>query len=75
LLKASKDRIAAKLNLSQKRFAAEVIGTFVVVVLATGSVVIDAKFVAGPMRIKMAPAIIAAIPTIIMSSRPRERTS
>jgi aquaporin Z len=43
LLKASKDRIAAKLSLPQKRFAAEVIGTFIVVVLATGSVVIDAK--------------------------------
>jgi aquaporin Z len=44
LLKASKDRIAAKLTLPQKRFAAEVIGTFIVVVLATSSVVIDAKF-------------------------------
>ena len=44
MLKASRDRIAARLNLSQKRFAAEVIGTFIVVVLATGSVVIDAKF-------------------------------
>jgi aquaporin Z len=44
LLKASKDRIAAKITLPQKRFAAEVIGTFIVVVLATGSVVIDAKF-------------------------------
>jgi aquaporin Z len=44
LLKASRDRIAAKINLSQKRFAAEIIGTFIVVVLATGSVVIDAKF-------------------------------
>jgi aquaporin Z len=44
LLKASKDRIAAKLNPSQNRFAAEVIGTFMVVVLATGSIVIDAKF-------------------------------
>ena len=43
MLKASRDRIAAKLNLSQKRFAAEIIGTFIVVVLATGSVVIDAK--------------------------------
>ena len=43
LLKVSKDRIAAKLTLTQKRFAAEVIGTFIVVVLATGSVVIDAK--------------------------------
>ena len=44
MLKASKDRIAAKLTLPQKRFAVEVIGTFIVVVLATGSVVIDAKF-------------------------------
>lgn len=44
MLKVSKDRIAAKLTLTQKKFAAEVIGTFVVVVLATGSVVIDAKF-------------------------------
>jgi aquaporin Z len=47
LLKASRDRIAAKLTLTQKRFAAEVIGTFLVVVLATGSVVIDAKFGGG----------------------------
>ena len=44
MLKASKDRIAARLNPSQKRFSAEVVGTFIVVVLATGSVVIDAKF-------------------------------
>lgn len=44
MLKLSKDRIAAKLTLTQKKFAAEVIGTFVVVVLATGSVVIDATF-------------------------------
>jgi aquaporin Z len=44
LLKASKDKIAAKLTSSQKRFVAEVIGTFLVVILATGSVVIDTKF-------------------------------
>ena len=44
MLKASKDRIAARLNPSQKRFSAEVVGTFIVVVLATGSIVIDAKF-------------------------------
>jgi aquaporin Z len=44
LLKASKHRIAAKLTSSQKRFVVEVIGTFIVVLLATGSVVIDAKF-------------------------------
>ncbi len=43
MLKASKERIAAKLTLPQKRFVAEVIGTFIVVLLATGSVVIDAK--------------------------------
>ena len=44
MLKASKDRIIAKLTFSQKRFVAEVIGTFIVVVSATGSVVIDAKY-------------------------------
>src|SRR5215204_5052129 len=36
--------IRDKLSSSQKRFIAEVIGAFIVVVLATGSVVIDAKF-------------------------------
>jgi aquaporin Z len=44
LLKSSKARIASKLNSSQKRFAAEVVGTFIVVVLATGSVVLDHKY-------------------------------
>ena len=44
MLGASRDRIAAKLTSSQKRFVAELIGTFIVVVLATGSVVVDAKF-------------------------------
>jgi aquaporin Z len=45
LLKASRDRIlAAKLKPPQKRFVAEVVGTFIVVVLATSSVVLDAKF-------------------------------
>lgn len=45
MLKASRDRIlAAKLKPPQKRFAAEVVGTFIVVVLATSSVVLDAKF-------------------------------
>jgi hypothetical protein len=43
LLKASKDRIAIRLNPSQKAFAVEVIGAFIVVVLATGLGVIDAK--------------------------------
>ena len=36
--------IADKLTLPQKKFIAEVMGTFIVVVLATGAVVIDAKF-------------------------------
>jgi aquaporin Z len=36
--------IANKLTLNQKKFVVEVIGTFIVVVLATGAVVIDAKF-------------------------------
>ncbi len=44
MLGASRDRIAARLTSSQKRFVAELIGTFIVVVLATGSVVVDAKF-------------------------------
>jgi aquaporin Z len=44
LLKAYKNKIESKLTLPQKRFVAEVIGTFIVVVLATGSVVIDDKF-------------------------------
>lgn len=36
--------IADKLTSNQKKFVVEVIGTFIVVVLATGAVVIDAKF-------------------------------
>lgn len=36
-------KIAQKLTHNQKKFIAEVIGTFIVVVFATGSVVIDAK--------------------------------
>src|SRR5918994_7464370 len=36
-------RITDRLNSNQKKFIAEIIGTFIVVVLATGSVVIDAK--------------------------------
>jgi aquaporin Z len=39
-----KKKTIDKLTLNQKRFIAEVIGTFIVVVLATGAVVIDAKF-------------------------------
>jgi aquaporin Z len=36
-------RIVSRFTPNQKKFIAEVIGTFLVVVLATGSVVIDAK--------------------------------
>jgi aquaporin Z len=36
-------KITDKLNSNQKKFIAEVAGTFIVVVLATGSIVIDAK--------------------------------
>jgi glycerol uptake facilitator-like aquaporin len=39
-----KKAIVDKLTLNQKKFLAEVIGTFIVVVLATGAVVIDAKY-------------------------------
>ena len=37
-------KISESLSSDQKKFFAEVIGTFIVVVLATGSVVLDAKF-------------------------------
>jgi aquaporin Z len=36
-------RVARRLSINQRKFVAEVIGTFIVVVFATGSVVIDAK--------------------------------
>ena len=39
-----KKKIADKLTSNQKKFIAEIFGTFIVVVLATGAVVIDAKF-------------------------------
>jgi aquaporin Z len=39
-----KKKTIDKLTLNQKKFIAEVMGTFIVVVLATGAVVIDAKF-------------------------------
>jgi aquaporin Z len=37
-------KLINKLSSNQKKFIAEVVGTFVIVVLATGSVVLDAKF-------------------------------
>ena len=37
------ESVAGKLTVNQKKFVVEVIGTFIVVVLATGSGVIDAN--------------------------------
>jgi aquaporin Z len=51
------------LSLNQKKFLAEVIGTFIIVVLATGSVVIDAKLcgILGISFIAFAPFVGVAI--------------
>jgi aquaporin Z len=56
-------RIVCRLTSNQKKFIAEVIGTFIVVVLATGSVVIDAKTngILGIPFIAFAPFIGVAI--------------
>ena len=77
MLKASKDRIAAKLSVSQKRFAAEVIGTFIVVVLASGSVVVEAKFGGklGLPFIAFAPFVGALQLVFIFSARYQWRIS
>ena len=56
-------KLADKLTSDQKRFIAEVIGTFVLVVLATGSVVLDARMngVLGIPFIAFAPFVGVAI--------------
>jgi glycerol uptake facilitator-like aquaporin len=56
-------RLAKKLTYNQKKFIAEIIGTFIVVVFATGSVVIDAKLggVLGIPFIAFAPFVGVAI--------------
>jgi len=56
-------KISKNLTENQKKFVAEFIGTFIVVVLATGSVVIDAKFngVLGIPFIAFAPFVGVAI--------------
>ena len=48
---------------NQKKFFAELIGTFVIVVLATGSVVLDAKYVGtfGLWFVALAPAVAVAL--------------
>jgi aquaporin Z len=60
---AALTRLVNRLSLSQKKFVAEVIGTFIVVVFATGSVVIDAKLngVLGIPFIAFAPFVGVAI--------------
>jgi len=57
------ESVVGKLTVNQKRFIAELIGTFIVVVLATGSVVIDAKLngVLGLPFIAFAPFVGVAI--------------
>lgn len=54
--------ITSRLSLNQKRFFAEIIGTFVIVVFATGSVVLDAKYVGtfGLWFVALAPAVAVA---------------
>src|SRR6476659_7599804 len=56
-------KLAKKLTSNQKKFIAEVIGTFIVVVFATGAIVIDAKLggVLGIPFITFAPFIGVAI--------------
>ncbi|MGI0066500.1 MAG: MIP/aquaporin family protein, partial [Nitrosotalea sp.] len=55
-------RVASRLSLNQKKFFAEVIGTFVIVVFATGAVVLDAKYVGtfGLWFVALAPAVAVA---------------
>ena len=57
------ESIVGKLTVNQKKFVVELVGTFIVVVLATGSVVIDAKFngVLGLPFIAFAPFVGVAI--------------
>lgn len=52
-------RVTSRLSSNQKKFFAELIGTFVVVVFATGSVVLDAEYVGtfGLWFVALAPAI------------------
>ncbi len=56
-------RVARRLGINQRKFLAEIIGTFIVVVFATGSVVIDAKMngVLGVPFIAFAPSVGVAI--------------
>ena len=55
--------MTSRLSLNQKRFFAEMIGTFVIVVFATGSVVLDAKYAGtfGLWFVALAPAVAVAL--------------
>ena len=57
------ESVVSKLSTNQKKFIAELIGTFIVVVLATGSVVINAKLngILGLPFIAFAPFVGVAI--------------
>jgi aquaporin Z len=61
-------RITDRLSINQKKFIAKVAGTFIVVTLATGSVVIDAKTngILGIPFIAFAPFIGVAIAAIYL---------
>jgi aquaporin Z len=56
-------RLANKLTSNQKKFVVEVIGTFIVVVFATGAVVLDAKLggILGGPFIAFAPFVGVAV--------------
>jgi len=62
-LQQNLQRIVCRLTSNQRKFVAEIIGTFIVVILATGSVVIDTKFdgALGIPFIALAPFIGVAI--------------
>jgi len=60
-------RVANNLSSNQKRFFAELIGTFVIVVLATGSVVLDAQYPGtfGLWFVALCPAVAVALMVFI----------
>jgi len=55
--------LTSKLTSNQKRFFAELVGTFMIVVFATGSVVLDAKYVGtfGLWFVALSPAVAVAL--------------
>jgi glycerol uptake facilitator-like aquaporin len=62
-------KITDKLSSNQKKFIAEVVGTFIVVVLATGSIVIDTKIngILGISFIAFAPFVGVALAVYLFS--------